>query len=96
MRKPGPSDIRTLRHIRARQPGARRRQTKPRAKARLGEQMRAEQGRRVGEHDDADLAVGEKQCEGEPGQVPVMADDSAASKSCRKMPALSPGSWDPD
>jgi hypothetical protein len=38
----------------------------------------AEQGRCVGEHDDADLAVGEKQGEGEPGQGPVMADDSAA------------------
>ena len=40
------------------------------------------------EHDDADLAVGgEKQGEGERGQVPVMADDSAAVEVCRKMPA---------
>ena len=55
---------------------------------------RAEQRRRIGEHDDADLAVGgEKQGEGERGQVPVMADDSAAVEVCRKnvSPTPDPG-----
>jgi hypothetical protein len=42
------------------------------------------------------LAAGENQGEGEPGQVPVMADASAAVEVVQENASPIPGSWDPD
>ena len=63
--------LRALRHIGLSQPGDRRWQIQLRAKDGLGEQVRAEQRRGVGEDDDADLLVGgEQQWDANPGRFP--------------------------